>query len=147
MGPMADTYSPEVRSRVMSRVGSQNTGPELLLRRSLWALGVRGWRCNRRNLVGKPDLAFGPIRLAVFVDGAFWHGHASKYWQGRSGPYWDQKIARNIDRDERVNAKLGQLGWSVLRVWDFEIEADPDRVARKVRTRIGRLAGRRRETP
>jgi DNA mismatch endonuclease (patch repair protein) len=117
----------------MSRVRGRDTGPELLLRRALFALGVRGWRCHRANLPGKPDIAFGRSRLAVFVDGAFWHGHPSRYWQGRSGPYWDAKIARNQARDRRVDAELQAQGWSVLRLWDFEVEADPAAAAQRVR--------------
>lgn len=129
---MADTYAPEVRSRVMRRVRGQDTGPELTLRRALYRLGVRGWRCHRNNLPGKPDLAFGRARLAVFVDGAFWHGHPSKYWPGRTSPYWDRKIARNIERDRRVDRELAALGWRVLRLWDFEVERDPEAAASRV---------------
>jgi len=130
---MPDTYSPEVRSRVMARVKGRDTQPELRLRRALWALGVRGWRCHRRNLPGSPDLAFGRARLAVFVDGGFWHGHPSKYWPGRTSPYWDAKIARNKARDASVNQELEDLGWRVLRLWDFEVNADPVRAAEQVR--------------
>jgi DNA mismatch endonuclease (patch repair protein) len=84
-------------------------------------------------LPGKPDLAFGRARLAVFVDGGFWHGHPTKYWQGRSGDYWDQKIARNQARDRRVDAELADAGWRSLRVWDFEVEADPSAAAERVK--------------
>lgn len=108
----------------MRRVRSSDTGPEMLLRRALYAAGVRGWRCHRKDLPGRPDLAFGRSRIAVFVDGGFWHGHPSKYWPGRSGPYWDAKIARNQARDRRVDQELAALGWVVLRLWDFEIERD-----------------------
>ncbi|MGI8731365.1 MAG: hypothetical protein ACR2LK_15525 [Solirubrobacteraceae bacterium] len=59
----------------MARVKGRDTGPEVTLRRALYAAGVRGWRCHRKSLPGRPDVAFGPARLAVFVDGAFWHGH------------------------------------------------------------------------
>lgn len=129
---MPDTYGPDVRSRVMAAVRGANTTPELALRRALYALGIRGWRCHRRDLPGRPDIAFGRVKLAVFVDGAFWHGHPRKYWPGRSGPYWDAKIARNRARDERVNVALEAIGWKVLRLWDFEIEADPVAAARLV---------------
>lgn len=136
---MPDTYPPEVRSRVMARVRGKDTSPELALRRALYALGLRGWRCHRKTLPGKPDLAFGRARVAVFVDGGFWHGHPSKYWPGRSGPYWDAKIARNQARDVRANAELADLGWQVVRLWDFEVQADPigaaERVAKAVEGR------------
>ena len=130
---MPDTYGPEVRRRVMRSVKSSNTKPELLLRRKLWAIGMRGWRVNRTDLPGKPDIVFGPARVAVFVDGAFWHGHPTKYWPGRCGPYWDKKIQRNMRRDREVDQKLLSDGWIVLRAWDFEIERDLKSVAEHVR--------------
>jgi DNA mismatch endonuclease, patch repair protein len=130
---MSDTYSPEVRSRVMARVKSRDTGPELKLRRALYAGGVRGWRCHRKDLPGKPDLAFGRARVAVFVDGAFWHGHPGKWWPGRSGRYWDDKIRRNMERDRRSNEELEKLGWHVVRIWDFEIARAPESAAQRVR--------------
>lgn len=129
---MPDTYSSEIRSKVMSRVKDRNTGPELALRRALFAAGIRGWRCNLKALPGKPDIAFGRVRLAVFVDGAFWHGHPTKYWEGRSGPYWDEKIRRNQERDTRVTAELEEAGWKVLRFWDFEINHDPAHAVQRV---------------
>jgi DNA mismatch endonuclease (patch repair protein) len=69
--------------------------------------------------------------VAVFVDGAFWHGHPDYYW-GQSGEFWDAKIERNRARDLRVNEELAGLGWTVLRVWDFEVERDPGGCARRV---------------
>lgn len=116
----------------MARVKSKDTTPEIALRKALYALGARGWRCNRSDLPGKPDLAFGRLKVAIFVDGGFWHGHPTKYWQGRSGPYWDAKIRKNQERNRRANAELKALGWRVLRLWDFEIEADPDAAADRV---------------
>lgn len=134
---MTDTYSAEVRSRVMSRVKARDTGPELALRRALYKAGVRGWRCHRSDLPGKPDVAFGRARLAVFVDGGFWHGHPSKYWPGRSGGYWDAKIARNQARDKQADLALASSGWRSLRLWDFEIERDPAGAAERVKELIG----------
>ena len=123
----------------MARVKGRDTTPELVLRRALYARGARGWRCHRKDVPGKPDLCFGPTRVAVFVDGAFWHGHPKKYWPGRSGPYWDAKIERNRARDRRINAELQAAGWRVIRLWDFEVEKDPigaaERVIREVSQR------------
>src|SRR4051812_11074315 len=123
---MPDTYPPEVRSRVMRQVKGRDTSTELRLRRALYAAGVRGWRCHRADLPGKPDLVFGPKRVAVFVDGAFWHGHPTKWWHGRCGPYWDAKISRNMERDREVDMKLRDAGWRVVRLWDFEVEKHTD---------------------
>lgn len=128
---MADQLTREKRSALMRRVRTHGTAPELALRKALWARGVRGWRLNRARLPGKPDLAWIGRRVAVFVDGAFWHGHPDYYW-GQSGEFWDAKIARNRARDERVNEELAALGWIVVRLWDFEVERDPDACARRV---------------
>src|SRR3954466_8596244 len=108
---MADNLTPEQRSRTMSRIRRRDTGPELLLRRAVWAAGLRGYRLDRRTLPGRPDLAWGQSRVAVFVDGAFWHGHPSAFVRGKSGRYWDEKIARNCERDRVANAALESMGW------------------------------------
>jgi DNA mismatch endonuclease, patch repair protein len=121
---MADTRTPDQRRRIMAAVRQRHTEPELVLRRALHARGVRGWRCNYCAAAGQPDLAWPALRVAVFVDGAFWHGHPSRHRPGRSGRYWDEKIATNVARDRRVDGELRELGWSVLRVWDFELRRD-----------------------
>jgi DNA mismatch endonuclease (patch repair protein) len=120
---MADALTRDQRSALMSRVKTRDTAPEVALRRALWAVGVRGWRCHPRRVPGRPDLAWIGRRVAVFVDGAFWHGHPDHYW-GQSGAFWDAKIARNRARDERVNTELAARGWRVVRFWDFEVERD-----------------------
>lgn len=108
----------------MSRIRSKDTKPEIALRQALWARGLRGWRCNRKTLPGKPDVSFGPSKVAVFVDGRFWHGHPDYFTFGKSGEYWDKKIARTQERDREANERLVELGWTVLRFWDFEVEND-----------------------
>lgn len=135
---MPDTYDAATRSEVMSRVKARDTEPEIMLRGALFSLGVRGWRCHRPDVPGKPDLSFSRGRLAVFVDGAFWHGHPSKYWRGRSGGYWDQKIGRNIARDRETNERLVSTGWNVVRIWDFEVQSDPPRAAERVMNALER---------
>jgi DNA mismatch endonuclease (patch repair protein) len=71
--------------------------------------------------------------LAVFVDGAFWHGHPTKFKPGRSGQYWDDKIAGNIARDRAANEALAAAGWQVMRMWDFEVTRDAEAAAERVR--------------
>jgi DNA mismatch endonuclease (patch repair protein) len=131
---MPDKLTAEQRSRLMARVRTRNTAPEVALRRALHAAGVRGWRLHR-PLPGKPDLSFGRLRVAVFVDGAFWHGHPDSYW-GQSGEFWDRKIARNRERDAGVNIELAKIEWTVLRVWDFEIERNVDECVRRVQAAL-----------
>jgi DNA mismatch endonuclease (patch repair protein) len=116
----------------MASIRSADTRPELLLRRALWRAGIRGWRCHWRGPGGKVDVAFTRWRVAVFVDGSFWHGHPSKWQPGRWTGYWDEKIRRNLARDERQADELARAGWRVLRVWDFEVEQDAEEVTRRV---------------
>jgi DNA mismatch endonuclease (patch repair protein) len=113
----------------MAAIRSTDTKPERRLRQVLWQQGARGYRCQWPGPGGRIDIAFTRWRVAVFVDGCFWHGHPSKWQPGRWTGYWDEKIKRNIARDERQNAALGAAGWKIVRVWDFEVEQDPGAVA------------------
>lgn len=133
---MSDPLTPAKRSALMSRVRTRETAPELELRHALWAAGVRGWRLHSRRIPGRPDLAWIGQRIALFVDGAFWHGHPDYYW-GQSGAFWDEKIERNRRRDERVTKELVDDGWKVLRLWDFEIEKEISRCVIVVRELLG----------
>jgi DNA mismatch endonuclease (patch repair protein) len=128
-----DPLSKERRSRLMSRVKTRDTAPELVLRRALWAAGLRGWRLHPKQVPGRPDMAWIGLRVAVFVDGAFWHGHPA-YYHGQSGKFWDEKIAKNRARDARVNAELAEGAWQVVRLWDFELERDPVACVERVRS-------------
>lgn len=124
----------------MAAVRAKNTAPEVAVRRALFAAGIRGWRCHYEGAPGTPDLAWPALRLALFIDGAFWHGHPSRHRPGRSGRYWDDKIAANVARDRRADAELTAGGWWVLRVWDFETRRDlpgvVDRVVTTLRERL-----------
>jgi len=116
----------------MARIRSKDTKPELALRQALYAAGIRGWRCHPKTVPGKPDIAFTRRRVAVFVDGRFWHGHPDFFTPGKSGDYWDAKIARTQERDRIANETLSLEGWTVLRFWDFEVEEDLERVVDSV---------------
>lgn len=128
---MADVMTPEQRSRCMSHIRSRNTGPEVVIRKMLWALGYR-YRINYR-LPGKPDIVFTRQRLAVFIDGCFWHQCPLHYQAPATRPgFWEAKIAGNVRRDRGVDSMLAQDGWSVLRIWEHEVKNDPERVLRLV---------------
>jgi DNA mismatch endonuclease (patch repair protein) len=116
----------------MSSIRGADTRPERLLRSTLWRDGVRGFRCHWPGPGGRIDVAFTRWKVAVFVDGSFWHGHPSKWQPGRWKGYWDEKIRRNVARDRAQDAALAEAGWAVLRVWDFEVEQDPSGVAGRV---------------
>lgn len=121
----------------MASINGVDTRPERRLRTALWNQGVRGYRLNRAGPDGRIDIAYTRWKVAIFVDGSFWHGHPSKWQPDRWTGYWDEKIKRNIARDERQNEALRRAGWRVLRFWDFEIEQDSacvaERVGREVR--------------
>ncbi len=118
-----DIFSPEKRSAIMRAVKSENTKPELTLRKALFALGYR-YRLNKKDLPGKPDLVFPKHRCVVFVHGCFWHGHHCK--RGSRTPksnvdYWRRKIDRNRRRDQENALALNELGWRVITVWECEL--------------------------
>ncbi len=136
-----DPLDAQTRSRIMSRVRSRDTGLELSFRRALWAAGVKGYRCNRRSVFGAPDLAWVGLRVAVFIDSAWWHGHPSRWQPGRHPARWDAKIARNRERDEQVNARLVADGWRIVRVWDFEIDRDADACVARVKEAVALARG------
>lgn len=138
---MADNLTKEQRSRTMSRIRRANTKPELILRRLLHAEGLR-YRTHVTGLPGCPDVVFARHRIVVFIDGDFWHGWRFSTWSHKLAPYWQQKIAGNRARDRRNFRKLRTQGWTVLRVWEHQIEADPTACALRIIDEITRRCGR-----
>ena len=116
----------------MASIKKRDTRPELTLRRALRAAGLRGYRCDSAGAPGRPDVAFTRWRLAVFVDGVWWHGHPDWLPRGRRGSYWDAKIEGNMSRDRRVDAELLSIGWTSLRMWDVDVLSDMAGCARRV---------------
>jgi DNA mismatch endonuclease (patch repair protein) len=135
---VADNLTKEQRSKTMSRIRRRDTKPEKLLRQAAWRRGLRGYRLDDRRLPGRPDLAWTRTRVAVFIDGAFWHGHPKAFTPGKSGSYWDEKIARNIARDREADAALRQMEWTVLRFWDFEVTKDCEGCVATIETAMAR---------
>jgi DNA mismatch endonuclease, patch repair protein len=125
---MPDVLTEEQRRFNMSRIKGRDTGPELKLRKTLFRMGVRGYRLNCR-LPGKPDLVFTKKRLAVFIDGCFWHKCPVHFVQPETRTeFWMNKINGNVRRDDAINAKLKDTGWRVLRFWEHEIRENPENV-------------------
>ncbi len=122
----------------MARIRGKDTGPELMLRRALRARGVR-YRPNLQGVAGKPDIAFPREKVAAFVHGCFWHGCPIHYRQPKTrAGFWRNKIAQNQRRDVKRRRELRAEGWAVLEFWEHEVEADPDRCARRVMTALRR---------
>ncbi|PZQ96722.1 MAG: very short patch repair endonuclease [Cereibacter sphaeroides] len=119
---MIDHVAPARRSFIMSQVRQKNTGPELVLRKALHALGYR-YRLHRRDLPGSPDIVFPSKRKVIFVHGCFWHGHTCRYGKlPRSRvDYWQQKIETNKERDRLVFTLLNEAGWVAFVVWQCEL--------------------------
>lgn len=116
----------------MSRIRGRDTKPELQLRSALRRRGLTGYRVHWKAAPGRPDIAFPGRRIAIFVDGAFWHGHPDFFTFGKSGPAWDAKIRRNIERDREVDTQLLEAGWRSIRVWDFDVLREADLVAARM---------------
>lgn len=137
------------RSRNMAAIRSWDTKAELLLRKCLRATGLFGYRCNYSALPGKPDVVFTRYRVAVFVDGAYWHGHPKHFTFGRFGRYWDTKIRRTQRRDREQQAALKNLGYRVIRFWDFQVIADSARCSARIRAAVSsaQARGSKRRTP
>ncbi|ERM81309.1 Fis family transcriptional regulator [Rhodonellum psychrophilum GCM71 = DSM 17998] len=119
-------YTTKQRSYNMSQIRGKNTKPEILLKKALWHAGLRH-RSNKQKLPGKPDIAFLKYKLLIFIDGAFWHGYD---WENRkesiksNRAFWMPKIERNRQRDREINQHYVQKGWTVLRIWDFEVKRE-----------------------
>jgi DNA mismatch endonuclease (patch repair protein) len=120
---MVDNRTEASRSALMSRIGSKNTAPELVVRRLLHAMGYR-FRLHRRDLPGTPDIVLPRLRKAIFVHGCFWHAHGCRIGQPpKSRPeFWAPKLARNRARDTEKSEALGRAGWDVLTLWQCEIK-------------------------
>jgi DNA mismatch endonuclease (patch repair protein) len=119
----------------MSRIRSKNTTPERLLCSALRGDGLYFAR-HAKELPGKPDVVFRRIKLAVFVDGTFWHGWRFPAWEAELKPYWRKKIGGNRARDKRNFAKLRRLGWAVIRIWEHDITKDLDGCLMRVKAQV-----------
>jgi DNA mismatch endonuclease (patch repair protein) len=141
---MADVFDKEARRRIMQRVRTARTEPEECLAVALKTFGLH-FRRNDHGVFGVPDFSFRRPRLAVFVDGDFWHGRS--WFEAGAAPatnprFWIAKFERNRERDRLVDLTLRKNGWSVLRLWGSEIRMAPMPSAKKVRARLLRLARR-----
>ena len=123
--------TPEITHKIMSAVKSKDTRPEVALRKELWRRGLR-FRKNFKSLRGKPDIVFTRVKLVIFCDGDFWHGHnwairgygSFEQELERYSPQWAAKIRTNVTRDKSITAELSDAGWTVLRIWESDIKKD-----------------------
>ncbi len=131
---MSDVFTKAKRSQVMSRIrGRGNRDTELALAKLFRRHGVTGWR-RHLSLFGKPDFAFRRERVALFVDGCFWHGcprHSNLPVQNRA--FWRTKLGKNMARDRKVSRRLRRDGWRVVRVWEHDLAKNPEACIRRIR--------------
>jgi len=117
-----DSFTPEKRSEIMSKIRSKDTGPEFIVRKLLHKLGYR-FRIHSKNLPGKPDIVLKKHNTVIFVNGCFWHHHEGckrSNWPKSNKDYWIPKIKRTIQRDSESLKKLVNLGWNVIVIWECE---------------------------
>lgn len=135
---MTDIFSKTKRSEVMSRIRSRDTKPERLLRGALWSVDLR-YRVSPANVFGRPDIVFARARLAVFVDGCFWHGCPTHYQRPKNNfRKWREKFLQNRDRDRKVNRKLRGSGWRVIRIWEHSVRKDINACVARVQRALRR---------
>jgi len=120
---MPDTLTSQQRKYCMSRVKGKDTGLEKLMRSELHKQGYR-FRKHRGSLPGKPDIVFPRQKVAVFIDGDFWHGYRFSTWKDSLSPFWQEKISKTRLRDQQNYRKLRKDGWIVIRVWQHQIKGD-----------------------
>lgn len=126
-----DIMSPETRSRVMARIRGRDTGPERVVAAGLAARGLP-YESHARDLPGRPDFVMREIKLAIFVDGDFWHGYRFAAWRDKLAPAWELKIAGNRKRDMRNFRLLRAQGWKVVRLWEHQLNRNAEACLRRI---------------
>lgn len=126
-----DIMSPETRSAVMSRIRGKDTGPEKAIAAGLASFGLE-WESHVQALPGRPDFVFPSARVAIFVDGDFWHGWRFPQWRDKLSEKWEAKIEATRRRDARNHRKLRRMGWKVVRLWEHQIDRDMSSCLEKV---------------
>ena len=124
---MADVLTREQRKKNMQHIRLKDTKAEIMLRKALWHKGLR-YRKNVKNLPGTPDIVFTKKRIAIFVDGDFWHARGHQERPGEqvatNKDFWRKKLTENVERDKFVNDALLEQGWLVLRFWESDVKKD-----------------------
>lgn len=127
-----------ITSKVMSSNKGKGTEPELLMRRALFAVGVKGYRLNWKKVPGRPDIAFPGKKKAIFINGCFWHRctKCAPNFPKTNIEFWTTKFDRNRSRDQKKIEELQQLGWEVLVIWECEIKDDLDGLVENVKNKF-----------
>lgn len=121
---MVDRISPEQRRKCMQGNKSEDTKPEILVRKFLYSRGFH-YRLHCKNLPGKPDIVLKKYSTVIFINGCFWHGHSGcKYYRlpSTNVEFWEKKVETNKTRDLKVKDQLTALGWGVMVVWECQLK-------------------------
>lgn len=122
---MPDHLTPEQRFRAMSNVKLKDGSLEVIVRSELHRRGYR-FKKHVKTLPGTPDAVFLKEKIAIFIDGDFWHGYRFPAWEHKLKDFWKEKIRANRRRDQKNFRKLRRMGWRVIRIWQHEIKKDPE---------------------
>ena len=134
---MADIFTPQKRSWVMSRIRSKNTSIDLAMKQLLSDAGARFVMYPKMD--GNPDFAIPSRKVAIFCDGDFWHGYNYRNGKKPTRGYWRNKIEGNMSRDRRVSQRLRYHGWSVLRFWEHDLKKRSELCARKIKKKLEKM--------
>jgi DNA mismatch endonuclease, patch repair protein len=135
---MTDVLTQEQRKFNMTRIKGKNTGPEVKLRKLLFANGIRGYRIYY-EIPGKPDIVFVKKKIAIFIDGCYWHKCPVCFQEPETRKeFWMKKIHSNVERDKKINDKLQKEGWNVIRIWEHEIRKKPEKIVSEIQELINK---------
>jgi DNA mismatch endonuclease, patch repair protein len=132
---MPDNLTKAQRSFCMSRIKGKDTGIEVQIRSALHRKGLR-FRKHVRQLPGRPDIVFSKARVAVFIDGDFWHGYRFPSWKDKVSDFWKEKISQTRARDSRNHRKLRNMGWEVICLWQHQIELNMDSCIERISSAV-----------
>lgn len=122
-------------SKVMSANKARGTKPELILRKILWSAGLKGYRLNSKNIPGRPDIVYHSKKLAIFINGCFWHRcpKCDLPLPKTNRDFWKNKFDANIERDKQKTLELERLGWKVKVVWECQLKNELDKITQDIR--------------
>lgn len=128
-----DKFSKKKRSEIMSKIRSNNTKFERKFIIALKKITKKKFRTNVKEIMGKPDIVFKNQKLCIFLDSNFWHGWQYPKWKGTlKNDFWKKKIENNRKRDKKITSSLRKNGWTVLRIWEHQINKNLDATVNKI---------------
>jgi len=131
----------ETTSEIMRSIKDRNTKPELILRKALWSSGIKGYRLHWKKAPGRPDIAFPGKKVAVFVNGCFWHRcpHCNPPMPKSNTDFWITKFERNKERDQRKVEQLREVGWKSLTIWECQVKSNCIEHVEKIKKSLNEL--------